>query len=259
MQAHIRPARHGWLWVRDAFALWRKNPALLTFLVFSYWLVLVLIGSIPYLGQIAMTLAMPPLSVGIYNGCRAMAEGRRVGPETLFSGFRQNLPEQLKLGALYFTGTLLILGLISVFDGGAMAALMLGKAQLKENDPNNDTLLLSLMAGVTLSTPLMMAYWFAPLLCAWGKLSAPKAMFFSLVACWRNWRPFLYYACSLMGLVTLAALVLGLIGLISPLLAALPGLVLPAIFMPICFASFYTNAMDIFGSIDAPRHIDERV
>lgn len=259
MQAHILPARHGWHWVRDAFALWRRNPALLTFLVFGYWLVLVLIGSIPYLGQIAMSLAMPALSVGIYNGCRAIDEGRKVGPETLFSGFRQNLPEQLKLGALYFTGTLLILGIISVFDGGEMAALMLGKSQLKADDPNNDVLLGSLLAGIALSTPLMMGYWFAPLLCAWGRISAPKAMFFSLVACWRNWRPFLYYACALMGVVTLAALALSLVALISPLLAALPGLILPLLFMPICFASFYTNAVDIFGPINPPRIIDERV
>ena len=66
--------------------------------------------------------------------------------------------------------------------------------------PNNLSLIhisASLLVGTLGSTPLMMAYWFAPLLAGWGRVSAVKAMFFSFVACWRNWRAFFAYGLSL--------------------------------------------------------------
>ena len=43
--------------------------------------------------------------------------------------------------------------------------------------------------GTIGSTLLMMAYWFAPLLAGWAACRR-QAMFFSFVACWRNWRAF---------------------------------------------------------------------
>jgi hypothetical protein len=41
-----------------------------------------------------------------------------------------------------------------------------------------------------LASPLLMAFWFAPLLTAWDGVSAGKSLFFSFVASWRNWRAF---------------------------------------------------------------------
>jgi hypothetical protein len=35
-----------------------------------------------------------------------------------------------------------------------------------------------------------MAYWYAPVLAGWHGLSPAKALFFSFVACLRNWRAF---------------------------------------------------------------------
>ena len=95
----------------------------------------------------------------------------------------------------------------------------------------------------------MKDYWFAPLLAGWGRLSAVKAMFFSLVACWRNWRAFLAYGIGLMLAVLIPGLLIGLLGLISPILGTLPAIALPAIFIPVVFASFYANASDVFGQI----------
>jgi hypothetical protein len=56
----------------------------------------------PFIGQVLMSLIMPALSLGIYNGCKAVAEGRKAGPDILLSGFRQNLPELVKIGGIYF-------------------------------------------------------------------------------------------------------------------------------------------------------------
>jgi hypothetical protein len=50
-----------------------------------------------------------------------------------------------------------------------------------------------LQVTLILMVPVLMAFWFAPLLAAWDDLPAGKALFFSFIACLRNWRPFLVY------------------------------------------------------------------
>jgi hypothetical protein len=43
---------------------------------------------------------------------------------------------------------------------------------------------------LVMASPLLMAFWFAPLLTAWDGVSAGKSLFFSFIASWRNWRAF---------------------------------------------------------------------
>lgn len=246
MQMRTLPTQRGWAWIVEGFLLWRKNPALITFLVFGYWFCLLVIAAVPFVGQVLMSLAMPALSLGIFNGCKAVDEGRKAGPEILVSGFKQNVQEQIKIGGIYLVGTLIVLGFTALADGGILAELMLGRRKLDEATAEDPSLLLSLLIGTLGSTPLMMAYWFAPVLAGWGKVDAPRALFFSLVACWRNWRAFLGYGVGLMISVSVPAILIGLLGLISPALSALPALLLPLVFIPVVFASFYANARDVF-------------
>ena len=80
-------------------------------------------------------------------------------------------------------------------------------------------------------------------------ISAAKAMFFSFVACSRNWRAFLAYALGLMLVVMVPSLLIGVLALVSPLIGQLFSIALPAVFIPVVFASFYANALDVFGTI----------
>jgi hypothetical protein len=99
-----------------------------------------------------------------------------------------------------------------------------------------------------------MAYWFAPILAGWWNVPAPKAMFFSFIACLRNWRPFLAYGIALtIFAAVLPGIVIGTIALVSPTLATLLSVPLPLLLIPIIFASFYANARDVFrDSSDEP-------
>ena len=175
MQARTLPAQRGWAWIIEGFMLWKRNPALITFLVFGYWLCLLVVAAVPFVGQVLMSLIMPALALGIYNGCKAVAENRKAGPEILISGFKQNLPEQIKIGGIYLAGTFVVLGLTALVDGGILAELMLGKRKLDEATAEDPMLSVSLIVGTMCSTPLMMAYWFAPLLAGWGRPSCSRA------------------------------------------------------------------------------------
>ena len=103
--------------------------------------------------------------------------------------------------------------------------------------------------------PLLMAYWFAPILAAWHRLSAPKALFFSFVACWLNWRAFVAYGMALFGLAgVVPGLILAMVGLISPeassFLTAVLTVPMVLVVAPVIFASFYVSYRDVFGFSD---------
>jgi hypothetical protein len=248
MQAHVLPFSRGQAWLKGGFALWRKNPALLTFLTFGYLLLLILVSLVPFLGQIIASVLMPVLSLGILNGCRAVDQGRRAGPDILFSGFRSNEKALFAIGGAYFAASLTILLLTMAADGGTLFRAMTGAAPMSEDAANAPGFALALVIGAALSTPVMMAYWFAPLLAGWKGLSAPKALFFSFVACARNWRPFLGYALSLAVFgALLPGILVGLLSLISPILGSLLSIPLPLVLLPVVFASFYVNAREVFG------------
>lgn len=244
--------QQGWTWLRDGFMLWRRSPALLSFLAFGYLLSLLVISIFPLIGQPIASLLMPILSLGVLNGCRAVEKGRKVGPDILFSGFKSNVQSLVTIGGIYLIGSVLVLALTALVDGGGLLTAMTGGGA-DEADINSGSLPFALLLAVALSTPVVMAYWFAPVLAGWWKLSAPKAMFFSFHACLRNWRPFLAYAIGLMLFgAFIPGIIIGVIGLMSPTLATILTVPLPLILVPIVFASFYTSARDVFGLPEEP-------
>ena len=238
--------QRGWAWLKEGALLWRRNPALLTFLAFGYLLILLVISLFPLIGQPIASLLMPVISLGVLNGCRAVDAGRKVGPEVLLSGFKSNVPALVTIGGIYLVATLLVLLLTSLVDGGALLAMMSG--QVSEEAAADPALTVGLLTALALSAPVLMAYWFAPVLAGWWGLSAPKALFFSFYACLRNWRPFLAYAIGVLLFgALLPGLIIGILGLVSPTVATLASFPLPLILVPVLFASFYVNTRDVFG------------
>lgn len=249
MQARQLPLLRGWAWLREGLVLWQRNPSVLIFASFSYLLILVIVSSIPLIGQPVAYLLMPILSLGVLNTCRAVDEGRKVGPDMLLSGFRSHVvPALITIGGIYLIGSILALLLTSLLDGGLLLRIMSG---VEEIDPEGEmpNLTFTLLVALALSTPVMMSYWFAPVLAAWWRMPAPKAMFFSFYACLQNWRAFLAYGMALFIFgFALPGLLIGLAGTVAPFLSTLLLMVLPLVLLPVLFASFYINVRDVFGT-----------
>jgi len=255
MRAQALPPRAGWRWLTEGYALYRRNPPLMMALAASYWLSLLLLLLVPGVGVLLSYLAMPVLGVGLMNACRDLSWGKPVAPSAAFSGTRQNLRGLLILGGLYFVSVLVALALTMLVDGGE---LMRQSITPKPDDKlgSEDGLLARLVLMLAL-LPVMMAWWFAPVLAAWHALPPVKSLFFSLVACWVNWRPFLVYALAvgLYGLL-LPAVFLIVVGATAPgaMRLATSVLIIPIliVLVPTLFASFYVCYRDVFG-------VDERV
>lgn len=253
MQARKLPAIRGWNWIVEGFHLFRTNPALLTFLVFGYWLTLVFLNLVPILGVVLAPLCVPALSVGVMNGCRALEREEQNGFSLLFSGFRKNRNVLLVLGAIYLIGSLAVFAGSALVDGGALLGIMMAGQQPPEDLLQNDELMLALQVTLILMVPLLMAFWFAPLLAAWEDMPAVKALFFSFIACARNWRSFVVYGLGVAFIsAILPGIVLGIVGAASaPLLrmvAVAMSLPLLFVFVPTLFASFYVSYRDVFVS-----------
>lgn len=251
MRAQTLPAAAGWRWVAEAYAIYRRNPAFLLLMVAGYWFTVLLLDVIPLIGVILASLVLPVLGVGVMNACRDLDSGEPVKPKILFSGFSQNPKPLMVLGGLYLAATLGILGLSALTDDGALMKFMLSGKPVDKDTLEKGGVLAPLLV-TTLLVPVVMAWWYAPLLVAWHRLSVPKALFFSLVACWLNWRAFVMYglALALYGVMLPATLLIIASGLGSgatALVSAAVTIPLFMVFMPLVFASFYVTYRDVFG------------
>lgn len=251
MQALTLPPRRGWHWLADGFLIFRKKQLLLSLAVLGYWVLMGLISALPLIGRIVAMALIPVFSVSLMNACRLLEGGGTFHPSLLVSGFQRNLRPLLVLGAIYIAYTAGVLALAALLDGGVLFELVfLGTVQDAEVLAG-ENVRLGAQLSLALFMPLMMAYWFAPLLVAWHDLSPGKSLFFSLVACLRNWRAFFVYGAAI---IVFGAL---LPGLVAALFAALlPGggdvfsimvsLLVVFFFLPTLYASFYVSYRDVF-------------
>ena len=254
MQALTLPARRGVGWLFEGFGIYRKKPWLLSLLVSGYWILMGLILSVPWLGQIVAPLLVPAFSVSLMNACRLVAQDEALPPLLLFSGFKRNVRLLLQLGVTYILLCLFLIGIISLFDGGTLFRLFVeGERPGREAMEGNQ--LMFLVWLIVFFVPVMIAYWFSPMLVAWNGLPVGKSLFFSVVACLRNWRAFIVYVVSVYFFATVLLVAVNV--LLATLFAgageAGVGMLLMLTLMvvfPAAYASFYVSYCDVFVTID---------
>ena len=252
MRAQTLPAQAGWKWIFGGFAIFRRNPVVLGMLVVTYWMTVVFLNVLPLVGALAASLAIPGLSVGLMQAARNIERGQPVGLQTLYGSFKDNPRTLLALGATYLCATLGILSMSALLDGGGLLRFMLSSSPAERAAFEDADFFLPALFVLVAIVPVIMAYWFAPVLAAWHRLSLGRSRFFSFMACWMNWRPFLAYG---LGLAVVAGVIpgifLGLLLVILPAGAsfatALVTVPMLMIIAPVIFASFYACYRDIFG------------
>lgn len=248
MQARQLPARHGALWFAAGFQLFRRNPPLLTALTFAYLFCVLLVNLIPMVGPLLLPLLLPTLTVIVGNGCRALDQGRPPAKLNLFEGLEANRINLVRLGGLHLLASLLILGVSTLIEGGPKDLPPLDKA-----DP---TEMLGMLARLlVIASPVIMAFWFAPLLTGWNGVPAMKSLFFSFVASLRNWRAFAVYGLTVAVVaVVVPGAILVVAGAVSTtavnVLSVALRMLLVFIVAPVMMASIYLSYRDVFPGVD---------
>ena len=248
------PTGNGWIWVLTGFTLFRKSPAMWAFLVFSYFVLMQVIGMIPKLGLILVLVLIPVFSASFMIFSRTLDQGNKLGFGLLFSGFKTNLPALLGQGGIYLASVLIILALSALADGGVLLNMVVwGEVPPVATFEDGGSVVALVLVGA-LYVPVFASFWFAPALSAWRNLSALQALFYSFFAALRNWRAFLAYGTSLflvsfilrLVLVVLTSLLQGLLGNKSQNVIVIVQLLVMLAYVCTVFASFYASYRDIF-------------
>jgi len=256
MNARVVPAARGPRWLAEGWRMFRVAPLGWLALVFGYWLAMTILSLVPVIGLIAASILVPVFSVGFMAASRAASRGQPVELVMLFAGFRERLPAQLALGAVYLAALAVVIGGSALADDGELARWLLTGRRPEEEALQADDLLGGMAAAGALYAPVMMMYWFAPLLAAWHGMAPPQALFYSFFACLMNWRAFLAYGAAVaFAMFVLPAIVLTLLLFVSggalrvqPMALVLPLLL---ILLPTLFASFFASYRDVFGAQEA--------
>lgn len=245
------PATTGWLWIKEGFALFRKQPSELSTLFLSYMFLMLGIGIIPVLGQVLPLILVPIFSMAFMQACVNIEQDKRVYPNLLLTGFRSpSFGALLKLGGLYLAAAIIAVGGSSLIDGGVFWQVMTGQIALDAKTVQESNMSLAMLCAAVLYTPAAMAFWYAAPLVMWQKMAVSKAIFYSFFAVRRAGKAFLVYG--------LAWVVIGVMlpVFISSALALLTGkaivtmivlLPLSIVMTVIMYCSFYPTYTHVFG------------
>lgn len=231
--------------------IFRVAPVRQLLLNLAFLFASTIVVALPLIGFAAIWLLFPALMVGPHAIARMAAGGATPTPDLLISGFRQQLPAQLRMGGVFLGAMVVVLAGTALADDGRFALAVIGRTRLELGDLQSPDLQRAMLIGAGLQTLLLGALWYAPLLVAWHGLSATKAAFFSAAAALINWRAFLAYGVAVMllfGLVLMLALGGAMLFGGSGVLQANSALFSVVwTLLPVWFASSYLSYREVFS------------
>jgi hypothetical protein len=200
MKLHIVPASRGVQWAKLGMRTFLKQPLALAGLFFMFMAVMSVLSMVPIVGNVLALVLLPGATLGFMAATQETLEGHFPMPGMLASAFRAG-PEKRRamvtLGAMYTAGFLLVLGISMVADGGKFARLYLIGGSMSAELLEAGDFELAVMLAMALYMPLSLMFWHAPALVHWHGVSPVKSVFFSLVACKRNFGAFTGMAVAL--------------------------------------------------------------
>lgn len=248
------PASAGWLWVKDGFSLFRKQPAEISTLFLAYMFLMLAVGIIPLVGQVLPLVLVPVFSMAFMQACLQIEQGKKVYPNLLLSGFRSPASRDLlKLGVLYLAAAVIAVAASALVDGGVFWQIMSGNRNLDAEVIRDSNMSLAMMFSAAVYTPAAMAFWYAAPLVAWQRMGVAKAVFYSFFSVRRNVKAFIVYGLAwvLIGVVlpavasSIVALIVGKAFIVMVVMLAF-SLVLTVVM----YCSFYPTYTQVFGRPD---------
>lgn len=264
MRLNIVPARTGLAWAKQGMRMFFKQPLAMSGLLFMFMAVLSVASLVPVIGSALALALLPAATLGLMAATQEAERGKFPMPAILATAFRagkQRAQAMMVLGAYYAVGFLLVLGASSLVDGGDFARLYLLGGKITEEAVTEPDFQLAMWTAMALYLPLSLMFWHAPALVHWHGISPIKAMFFSFMACWKNFGAFLIFGLVWMGLLMGLGLVITLVSALlgSPELAAVTLFPAMLIVVAMFFASLYFTFRDCFITDEPGLRVDEVV
>ena len=259
MKLNIVPARTGITWVKLGFKTFLKQPLAMSGLFFMFMATLSLATLLPFIGAALALALLPAATLGLMAATQEATKGKFPMPLILISAFRagkQRMQAMMVLGGLYAVGFLMIMGISSMVDGGQFAKLYLVGGKITEEMVTQGNFQAAMWVTLALYLPLSLLFWHAPALVHWHGVTPVKSLFFSLMACYKNWAALTVYGLAWVGVFMLTMVVVTVIAALlgNPLFAGLAMFPVALVMMALFFTSIYFTFRDSFtaNSTDAP-------
>jgi hypothetical protein len=251
MKLQILPASAGITWVKLGVTTFFKQPLALGGLFFMFMGLVSVASILPLMGAALALAIVPAATLGLMVATLEALRGKFPMPSVLATAFRagkQRMQAMLVLGAMYAAGFLLVMAFTALFDGGQFAKLYIVGGKLNRElleDPQFQT---AAFVGMGLYIPLSLMFWHAPALVHWHGVPPTKAVFFSLVACMKNFWAYLAYGLGWFAVFALGGVLITSVSVAlgSPALAA--ALMVPMVLTvaAMFFTSLYFTFRDSF-------------
>jgi hypothetical protein len=221
--------RRGIAWLRQSYAMFVRYRLAWIGLLLAYYVSLLAVDALPWIGALLAPMIKPVLSVGFLAAAWTQERGGKPAIGMLLRGFGANVRALLPLGIVFVVGISVALGATALVDGGQFLDMLYGAPPAGDADASiaarhiqqtlgTPRVQLAILFGALCALPTLMALWWAPALVVFhdaGLIAALRASFRAAAA---NWRAALRYA--------LAVLVLGAI--VPTVITATLALVVPA-------------------------------
>ena len=237
-------------WIRQGFALFRKQPAELSLLFLLYMLLMFSLSLIPVVGQLLPLLLVPAFTMAFMQACVDIEAGRKVRPRLLLTAFRSPaLGSLLRLGALYLMAAVVAVAASSLIDGGTFWKLMSGQVRPDEDGVAVNDLPLAMLLSAAVYLPFAMGFWHAAPLVMWQRMGLFKAIFYSFFAVHRCGKAFLAYALGwIVAGIAVPAVISAVLSLLlgKNLVAVMLLMPLSVILTLVMYCSFYPTYTAVF-------------
>jgi hypothetical protein len=253
MKLKIVKASTGLQWVKLGILTFFKQPLALAGLFFMFMASVAIASMVPLLGSALALCLLPAATLGLMAATQEASKGKFPTPTILLSAFRagrQRLNAMVMLGLLYAGGFLVVMGASALVDGGSFAKAYLMGEVLSRETVASASFQTAMWVSMALYLPLSLMFWHAPALVHWHNVAPVKSLFFSMVACLRNFGAFIVYGLAWMGVFLLAGLCMTLLSVLfgSPELASTAMLPLALVMASMFFTSIYFSFMDCFDA-----------
>ena len=250
-------ALSGWQWIKQGFALFRRQPAEMSTLFVFYVLLTGLLSLIPLVGPILRFILVPAFSMAFMQACADIEQDKRVTPKVLFAGFRGPAFKSLAiLGVLYLLAALLALAATMLVDGGTFWEAINSQGTPDQKTVEDSSLVLSTLFAVMTYLSISLLLWFAPPLISWQNMGVGKAIFFSFFTVLRAIKAFFVYLFAWMTIGMFLMLLLSTIlrllfdNIETEIFVLLPFAML---IMVVVQCSFYPSYTQLFGAPQLPE------
>ena len=242
------PAKTGWLWVKQGFGLFCKQPGGLSTLFLGYMFFMLVVSILPLLGQLLPVILVPVFSMAFMQACLYIEQKKRVFPNLLLTGFRKPAAATLfTLGLLYLVVALLAIGASALVDGGVFWQLVTGQIDAKAPLARESNMGGAIFIAIIVYIPAAMAFCFAAPLIYWQKMSLVKAIFFSFFSVLRSAKAFMLFALAWFAISVIGSQIVILVFGRSEM-AMMVMLPLSVLLTVVMHCSFYASYRQIFGT-----------